>query len=87
MTQQLVKTARLWLLSLVCASVGATTIWATNSLAIGVLAFLASLVVLGPILWVYERRRPGPNSNKAPTPPTRTLPKSPSAPRKPGSSR
>ena len=56
MKQELLKTARLWLLSLVCASVGAATIWATTSLAIGVLAFLASVVVLGPLLWLYERR-------------------------------
>jgi hypothetical protein len=53
----LFKQLRLWLFSLVCASIGAVTISATDSLGIGVLAFLASIVVLGPPLWLYERRR------------------------------
>jgi hypothetical protein len=54
--KQLLKSGRLWLLSLVCASVGAYTVWSTGSVGSGVLAFLAALVVLGPILWLYERR-------------------------------
>jgi uncharacterized membrane protein YgdD (TMEM256/DUF423 family) len=54
--KQLFKSVRLWVLSLVCASVGSVTIWATGSISLGVLAFLGSLVVLGPILWLYERR-------------------------------
>lgn len=54
--RQLLKSVRLWLLSLICASVGAATVWATNSIGPGVLAFLGALVVLGPILWLYERR-------------------------------
>jgi hypothetical protein len=54
--KQLLKSARLWLLSLICASAGAATVWATGSVGSGVLAFLGSLVVLGPILWLYERR-------------------------------
>ena len=56
--KKLFKELRLWLLSLVCASIGAATIWATDSLGIGVLVFLASAVVLGPLLWLYEKRRP-----------------------------
>jgi hypothetical protein len=55
--KQLLKSARLWLLSLICASVGAATVWATGSIGSGVLAFVGALVVLGPILWLYERRR------------------------------
>ena len=54
--KQLFKSVRLWALSLICASVGATTVWATGSVGSGVLAFLGSLLVLGPILWLYEKR-------------------------------
>ena len=58
MRKKLLKSVRLWTLSLICALVGSLTIAATDSIGLGVLAFLASLFVLGPILWVYERRRP-----------------------------
>ena len=54
--KQLFKSVRLWALSLICATVGATTVWATGSVGSGVLAFLGSLLVLGPILWLYEKR-------------------------------
>ena len=55
--QKLSKEGRLWLLSLVCASVGAVTVWATDSLGQGVFAFLVSVAILGPLLWLYEKRR------------------------------
>jgi hypothetical protein len=54
--RQLLKSVRLWVLSLICASVGAATVWATGSIGSGVLAFLGSLLVLGPLLWLYEKR-------------------------------
>lgn len=54
---QLFKTARLWLLAVVCASVGAAAVWRTNDVTIGVLAFLTALGVLGLPLWGYERSR------------------------------
>lgn len=57
MRRQLAKQGRLWLLSLICATVGAVTVWRTNNLLIGIFAFLISLVVLGPILFAYEKRR------------------------------
>ena len=50
---------RLWLFSLICATAGALTIQRTGSLAVGVFVFLACVVVLGPLLWIYEKRRPG----------------------------
>jgi 4-amino-4-deoxy-L-arabinose transferase-like glycosyltransferase len=53
----LAKQARLWLLSLICASVGAFVVWRTDALLPGVGAFLITLAVLGPALWAYERRR------------------------------
>ena len=53
----LAKQARLWLLSLICASVGAFVVWRTGALVPGVGAFLITLAVLGPVLWAYERRR------------------------------
>jgi hypothetical protein len=55
--QKVSKEGRLWLLSLVCASAGAVTVWATDSLGQGVLAFLVSVAILGPLLWLYEKRR------------------------------
>jgi hypothetical protein len=54
--RQLHQQARLWALSLVCATVGALVIWRTGRLAPGILAFLVALAVLGPLLWAYERR-------------------------------
>ena len=55
--RQLAKQGRLWLMSLVCATAGAVTIQQTASLAIGVAVFLCCVVVLGPLLWIYERKR------------------------------
>jgi hypothetical protein len=55
--QNLSKEGRLWLLSLVCAAAGAITVWATDSLGRGVLAFLVSVAILGPLLWLFEKRR------------------------------
>jgi 4-amino-4-deoxy-L-arabinose transferase-like glycosyltransferase len=55
--RQLAKQGRLWLLSLICATVGAVTVWRTDNLLTGILAFLICLVVLGLILFAYEKRR------------------------------
>ena len=55
--QQLAKQGRLWLMSLVCAAAGAVTIQRTASLAIGVAVFLSCVLVLGPLLWIYEKKR------------------------------
>lgn len=59
---------RLWLLALPCAAVGAYVVSRTNDLFVGILAFLVALVVLGPFLWVYERRR---KRRARPSPPRR----------------
>lgn len=53
----LAKEFRLWGMSAVCALVGALTIWKTNSIAYGVIAFLICLAVLGGALLAYEKRR------------------------------
>lgn len=53
---KLAKEGRLWALAAVCAAVGATTVAVTDALTPGVLAFLASLAVFGPLLAWYERR-------------------------------
>ncbi len=53
----LAKEVRLWGMSAVCALAGALTIWRTNSIAYGVLAFLICLAVLGGALFAYEKRR------------------------------
>ena len=55
--RQLRQQARLWLLSLVCATAGAITVYRTDSLRQGIVVFLLFLVVLGPLLWLYERSR------------------------------
>lgn len=57
--RQLHQQARLWTLSLVCATVGALVIWRTGQLFPGIVAFLIALAVLGPALWAYERRARG----------------------------
>ena len=54
---EVAKQARLWLLSLICASVGAFVVWRTDALLPGISAFVITLAVLGPILWLYERRK------------------------------
>ena len=59
--RELAKQARLWLLSLICATAGALTIWRTNQLTTGILVFLATLTVLGSLLWAYEK-----SNNKQP---------------------
>ena len=55
--RQLAKQARLWTLSLICASVGAVAVWRTDNLVAGILAFAGCAAVLGFALWLYERRR------------------------------
>jgi len=55
--RDLAKQGRLWGLSLVCATVGAVTVWRTDELLPGIGAFLITLVVLGSLLYAYERRR------------------------------
>lgn len=55
--RQLAKQGRLWMLSLICAVVGAYTVWRTDNLPTGILAFAICATVLGAVLWLYERRR------------------------------
>ena len=54
--RELLKSARLWVLSALCALVGAIVISTTGSIGWGIVGFLGALVVLGPILVIYERR-------------------------------
>ena len=54
---ELGQTARLWLLGLPCAAAGSYVVSRTDDIFLGIVAFLVALAVLGPILWVYERRR------------------------------
>ncbi len=54
--RELASQGRLWLLALVCATVGALTVWRTDSVGVGTGAFLVTLAVLGPLLYAYERR-------------------------------
>lgn len=60
--RQVAQQARLWLLALVCATVGAGVVARTDRLAPGIGAFLLALVVFGPLLWLYEKRHRGPAS-------------------------
>lgn len=54
--RELAQYGRLWLLALPCAAAGAYVVSRTDDLVLGVLAFLVTLAVLGPLLWLYERR-------------------------------
>ncbi len=54
--RELAQTVRLWGLAFVCAAVGAGTVWSTDSVRSGVVAFLVCVAVLGPLLYRYERR-------------------------------
>ena len=58
--RELAQTGRLWGLAFVCAAVGAGTVWAPGEVAPGVVAFLVCLAVLGPLLYLYERRSRAP---------------------------
>ncbi len=55
--RELAQYGRLYALALVCATVGAVTVHRTGSIYVGTGAFLLTLLLLGPFLWVYERRR------------------------------
>ena len=48
---------RLWLLALISATTGAITVWRSGSVYTGTAAFVAVLVVLGPVLYIYEKKR------------------------------
>ena len=54
---KLAKEGRLWALAAVCAAVGAVTVALTDSVPTGVLAFLLVVGILGPLLYLYEKRR------------------------------
>jgi len=54
--RKLAKEGRLWAMAFVCAVVGAGTVAVTGAVPPGVLAFLLTLAVLGPALYLYERR-------------------------------
>ncbi|MBA8793152.1 hypothetical protein FHX74_000746 [Friedmanniella endophytica] len=53
----LAKEGRLWLLALVCAAAGAATVAGTGKLLPGIGVFLLCLVVLGPLLYWFEKWR------------------------------
>lgn len=54
--RRLAKEGRLWALAFVCALAGAVTVAVTDAVPPGIVAFLVALVVLGPLLYLYERR-------------------------------
>ena len=60
--RQIAQQARLWLLALVCAAVGAAVVSQTDRLAPGIGAFLLTLAVSGPLLWLWEKRHRAPAS-------------------------
>ena len=45
------------MLSLICAGAGAGTVYGTGSLVRGIGVFLIVLVILGPLLFFYEKRQ------------------------------
>ena len=54
--RKLAKEGRLWAMAFVCAVVGATTVAVTDAVPPGVVAFLLTLAVLAPVLYLYEKR-------------------------------
>lgn len=54
---EIAKEARLYLLALVCASGGALAVYLTNRLVVGIFVFAVCLLVFGPLLRSYEKRR------------------------------
>ncbi len=54
---KLAKEGRLWGMAAVCATAGSATVAVTDSVSSGVLAFLLVVAVLGPLLYLYEKRR------------------------------
>jgi Flp pilus assembly protein TadB len=55
--RQLGKLGRLWLLSLICATIATVVLSRTDSLPTAILVFLVCVALLGSLLWVYERRK------------------------------
>lgn len=53
--RELAKQGRLWGLSLICATGGATAVYLTDRLAIGIAVFAACLIVFGSALFLYEK--------------------------------
>ncbi len=53
----LAKEGRLWILAAICAVPGAIVADRTQDWWAGAAIFAACFVVLGPLLWVYERRK------------------------------
>ncbi|MGJ3507858.1 hypothetical protein [Enemella sp. A6] len=51
------KEVRLWGLSFVCAALGALAVWYFDNLLAGIGVFLISLIILGGLLYGYEKRR------------------------------
>lgn len=54
--REIAKEGRLYLLALVCASAGALTVYLTNRFASGVFVFALCVLVLGGLLYQYEKR-------------------------------
>ena len=57
--REIAKEGRLYLLALVCATGGALTVYLTNRLATGIFVFLLCVLVLGSLLYRYEKRHRG----------------------------
>ncbi|HEX8510808.1 MAG TPA: hypothetical protein VF635_15085 [Propionibacteriaceae bacterium] len=53
----LAKEGRLYLLALVCATGGSLAVYLSDRLAVGILVFLCCVLVFGPVLYAYEKRR------------------------------
>ena len=77
----LAKEGRLWILGLLCAVPGAFVAERTQDWWAGAVVFLGCFVVLGPLLWIYERRKKraaeaarNPQTNRGQNPPQTSKP-------------
>lgn len=53
----LAKEGRLYLLALVCATAGALAVYLSDRFLVGLFVFLVAVLIFGPLLHAYEKRR------------------------------
>ena len=55
--RKIAKEGRLYLLALVCATGGGLGVYLSGRLTVGIFVFALCLLVFGPLLHAYEKRR------------------------------
>ena len=55
--RKIAKEGRLYLLALFCATGGGLGVYLSDRLAVGIFVFALCLLVFGPLLYAYQKRR------------------------------